>query len=94
MAATPPTASRARVLVVASDESVDWFRVITDLRRAGETYLRIARAVAVSESAVRLWAGGTEPRYRDGVALLLLWERVTGKTQECAPLVSRYSYRA
>lgn len=60
---------------------VDWFRVIVELERLGHSHERIAAECMRGKT----WAWAlknvpdTEPRYRDGVALLAFWSEQTGK---------------
>ncbi|WP_158785130.1 hypothetical protein [Pantoea sp. BAV 3049] len=76
---------------------VDWFRVITDLERAGMTQQAIARHLVAAKSSVIYWKQGSEPRYCDGERLIRLWELVTKKNQDELPFtrweVGRYRRR-
>lgn len=56
--------------------SVDWFRILADLRRAGLVQHDVAAALQVPRSRVRDWAAGMSPRYEDGRALIMLWRKV------------------
>jgi len=57
---------------------VDWFRVITDLQRHGVYADSIAKQIGVAKSTVQNWKIiETEPRHRDGEALLRIWRTVT-----------------
>ena len=51
-------------------EVVDWWRVITDLEKAGWTHERIGRELGVHKSTVTAWKRGVEPRHSDGARLL------------------------
>lgn len=55
--------------------SVDWFRILSDLRRAGMSQCAVARVLGVPRNRVKHWAVGKLPRYDDGRALLYLWRR-------------------
>lgn len=66
---------------------IDWFRLITDLERAGFTHTKIARQLVASKSTITYWKQGAEPRYCDGERLIRLWELVTRKTQDELPYV-------
>ena len=74
---------------------IDWFRLITDLERAGFTHDKIARQLVASRSSIFYWKTGSEPRYSDGERLIRLWALVTHKTQEDLPYVDyqRARYR-
>lgn len=52
----------------------DWFAVISDLERTGMTQREIGERISVSKSTVNSWKQYNEPRYRNGVALLTLWQ--------------------
>lgn len=62
-------------------KSVDWPRVIMDLRRMGYSSRRVHAACGVDEFVVRqLSCGATrEPLYSNGAALLKLWAEATRK---------------
>lgn len=60
---------------VTRKPTVDWFRILSDLRKVGMTQVHIARALQVTRRKVRGWADGCSPRYEDGRALLFLWRR-------------------
>jgi hypothetical protein len=62
-------------------QSVDWFRVIVDLRRNGYTHAAIGAALQVARTTVLQWQGGSRPRFEDGERLLTLFETVTGKSR-------------
>jgi len=82
-------------MTIASDEKIDWFRVIADLNSRGYTYTDIAVAVnGVTRNTVAYWRDGGTPKYEDGVCLLELWMQVKGESQECAPRIKRNSYLA
>ncbi|EXU75347.1 hypothetical protein BG55_11475 [Erwinia mallotivora] len=94
-----PATSFAAFLLNAqgAEMQVDWFRVITDLERAGFTHQRIARHLIAAKSTVMYSKNGSEPRYSDGERLIRLWELVTEKTQDDLPFtrweVGRYRRR-
>ena len=53
----------------------DWFRIISDLERAGWTHARIGKHHGVHPTTITAWKRGIEPRYSDGVKLLELHKR-------------------
>ncbi|EHL2774493.1 helix-turn-helix domain-containing protein [Salmonella enterica subsp. enterica serovar Hvittingfoss] len=59
----------------------DWFAIISDLERTGMTQREIAGCLGVSKSTVNSWKQYNEPRYRNGAALLAIWQhRIHQKT--------------
>lgn len=76
---------------------VDWFRVLSDLKRRGVSMREVARRLTVtlrgedsapvSEAHLRHYSNGGEPRFPVGLALLQLWIDVTGKTWGDVPLL-------
>ena len=72
---------------------VDWFRVICDLTRAGWSESRIAAAIHVPKSTLVGWKQGSEPRYRDGQALLDLWSKETHSFAASPPVLLPGDFR-
>lgn len=69
----------------------DWFRIIVDLERAGVSHESIGRYCG----RTKRWAAALkyeihrDPRYPDGVSLLELWAKSTGRAVTdvpCRPL--------
>ncbi len=81
-------------MLISEDECIDWFRIIIDLERSGYPHVAIGAAVGVSKRAVGGWKDGSKPRFEDGCRLIALWANVTGKGQESAPKVGKYSHHA
>lgn len=82
------------LIELAKDERIDWFRVITDLERAGYPHNAIAVYVGVGKRTVGGWKQGASPKTEDGLRLIGLWSLVTKNGRESAPRVKRHSFRA
>ena len=67
--------------------SVDWFRLLADLKRVGVSSYQIQRKIDVAQSTVLRWAGGSEPRHVDGEMLIAIWCEKTGKRRNELPRV-------
>jgi hypothetical protein len=69
-------------------KSVDWFRVVTDLQRAGVPMKEVARRmdIKLSEAMLRAYRAGSEPLYVRGEALIMFWVQHTGKSREQLPM--------
>jgi len=63
------------IVRVSRKPPVDWFRIMAELKRMGWSRITIGRVLCVPASRVRDWQYGSEPRYDDGRALLMLWRR-------------------
>jgi DNA-binding XRE family transcriptional regulator len=60
---------------------IDWFRVITDLQRAGMTHGQQAKEVGVSRRTIANWQQGLcEPSYSRGAGLLEIHRSVARST--------------
>ncbi len=81
-------------MLISEDECIDWFRIIIDLERSCYPHVAIGAAVGVSKRTVGGWKDGSKPRFEDGCRLIALWANVTGKGQESAPKVGKYSHHA
>lgn len=57
-------------------QKIDWFMIISDLKKAGVSGREIARRLNVSVSTVVMWKNGASPRYEKGVKLMQMWESV------------------
>ena len=78
-------------MTVATDEKINWFRVIVDLCNLhGYTHKSIAIAVGSEKNTVRGWKMGATPRYEDGERLIALWVQVTGHEITARPMQRRY----
>lgn len=71
------SASRARAFA-ATNQRVDWFRVIVALERKGHSSYSLAEATKVPRSTFGGWrCGDHEPSHHGGEALIALWMRET-----------------
>lgn len=78
---------------------IDWFRVFADLNRVGVSTRHAAHLIGVSKATVTAYAANlTQPRWREGEAIVLLWCERTGKLREEVPTLDvcppRYRRRA
>ena len=53
----------------------DWFRVLRDLKAAGQSYHAVARRVGRNPTTVQAWAEGVEPKESDARMVLALYAR-------------------
>lgn len=58
---------------------IDWFVIISDLKRAGISGREIARRLNVSASTVVMWTQGSSPSYEKGAELMDMWESIVKK---------------
>lgn len=58
---------------------VDWFRVITDLSRAGHSPNAVSDSIGVARTTLIGWKQGAEPRYTEGERLVAYWCKALGK---------------
>lgn len=58
---------------------INWFVIISDLKRAGISGREIARRLDVSVSTVVMWKQGSSPSYEKGAELLNMWEGIVKK---------------
>jgi len=71
---------------LTGSRSVDWFRVLTDLDRAGVRLPAVAETIGVPyPTLVSIRNGGGEPLYRNGSAILGLWCSVLQRTASDVP---------
>ncbi|OXJ16000.1 hypothetical protein [Burkholderia sp. HI2500] len=71
-------------------QSVDWFRVLEDVRRADFTLAEIAQYTQIPRTTLLGYRNlGAEPKHYAGVTLLKLWAQVTGNAPDQAPTVQR-----
>lgn len=65
---------------------VDWFQVLTDLRRHGLPSLHVSRTIGVPHSTVIGWKNeGAEPKFADGERLVDLWIGITQRNRHQLP---------
>lgn len=72
---------------------VDWFRLMSELKRGGWSLRAMASATRISKPVlVGLRNAGAEPKHVAGEALIALWCRVTGLARDKVPM-STEEYR-
>ncbi|KVF08978.1 MULTISPECIES: hypothetical protein [Burkholderia] len=70
--------------------SVDWFRVLEDVRRADFTLAEIAQYTRIPRTTLLGYRNlGAEPKHYAGQTLLKLWAQVTGRQPDEAPTLQR-----
>lgn len=75
-------------------DRVDWFRVLTDLRRSGMALPLISAVVLLSKTKLLdLRNLGAEPKHAPGERLLALWMRQTGLPREGIPKLSQQYFK-
>lgn len=72
-----------------STDDIDWFRIVSDLQRRDYSLRKTCRTLNRSAMTVHGWANGTEPRHRDGEALIRLWCEATGNVRDSAPRIGQ-----
>lgn len=70
------------------DKRVDWFKVITQLVRAGYSPHVVSSAIGVPRSTLIGWKQGAEPRYTEGERLVTLWCQVMRRDRSKLPMVA------
>lgn len=71
---------------VIQSVKVDWFRVLTDLTRAGCSLQQIADELDISKSTLLGWKQGASPRHHSGEALIELWCRIKERDRSDLPV--------
>lgn len=74
--------------VPQADRRVDWFKVITQLSRAGLSPHAVSDAIGVPRSTLIGWKQGAEPRYTEGERLVSLWCRTLSRDRSKLPMVA------
>jgi hypothetical protein len=77
----------------ADDLRVDWFRLITDLNRAGHSTRRFADNLGIARTTIEGWKAGSEPKHADGERLIALWCERMGRGREHLPRTSEFDFR-
>ncbi|MDF7671150.1 hypothetical protein PT276_08100 [Orbaceae bacterium ESL0721] len=54
---------------------VDWFQIISDLKKRGISGREVSRRLGMSVAAVDSWKRGSSPSYEAGAMLIALWEK-------------------
>jgi len=67
---------------------VDWFKVITQLSRAGYSPHVVSDAIGVPRSTLIGWKQGAEPRYTEGERLVSLWCLSMDRDRSKLPMVA------
>lgn len=72
---------------VLNIQKIDWFRVLSDISRAGYSLQKIAYELDVATSTLVGWKQGAVPRHHTGEALIAIWMRITGLEREQLPVL-------
>ena len=74
------------VTIAPERTHIDWRSIVGELRARGLTQSAIAGRLSVGRATLYGWTDdGAEPRFGDGVRLLALWCRYTGREAAEAP---------
>ena len=74
--------------VPQADRRVDWFKVITQLSRAGLSPHMVSDSIGVPRSTLIGWKQGAEPRYTEGERLVSLWCQAMRRDRSKLPMVA------
>lgn len=73
-------------LTLDKNELIDWFRVITDIERAGIPTRKLAEALDIPPSTMMGWKlDQCRPRFEEALRVLNAWCKVTRKRFDAAP---------
>lgn len=67
---------------------IDWFRVFTDLDRAGYSLRMVSATLNLPHETLRAQRDGCEPRYQTGEAITALWCRVKQRPLDDLPRIN------
>lgn len=76
--------------VPSLDTRIDWFKVLTDLCRDGESLYTLARLTSIPRTSLQNYRNGVEPTHAVGMCLLAHWSAKTGRPGAEAPMTTRY----
>ncbi len=65
---------------------VNWFRLLTDLKRAGLSMYAVADLTGIPRTTISNYQNGGEPKHYNGEALVELWLQTIDCTRERLPL--------
>jgi hypothetical protein len=74
---------------ITPTESIDWFRILTDLCADGGSLYQVSRITSIPRSSLQSYKQGVEPSHSIGMCLLRLWSISTGKDRDEAPTIER-----
>lgn len=77
------------LMKIDPQESLDFFRIVTDLCSDGGTLAKLSAMTSIPLSSLGAYKNGTEPTFSVGLCLLRHWEIKTGKTRDQAPMIRR-----
>lgn len=80
-------------MAIRADITVDWWRIIVDLHRAGMTIRKIANQLGVGRNKVNRWKNeGVNPDWIEGGRLMTLWVKQGGDLERIPLLGSGHPY--
>jgi len=82
-------------MLLAPNQTVHWFRVLTDLRMSGLSLDAIGKRIGgVPRERISGWLNiGCQPRHDDGERLIVLWEDLMHLDRSDVPVVDRNDWR-
>ncbi len=69
--------------------TVDWFRLLCDLKRFDFSHNDIFRITSIPIGTLAGYKQGAEPRHTDGEKLIKLWCAVTGGSRDDLPKIKK-----
>ena len=82
-------------MTTATEQRVDWFRLLADLKRLGFSLRSLPEHVHIPYETMRDWANkGHEPRHSDGERLIAFWQTVMNRPRESVPMIDPHDFRA
>lgn len=78
---------------MAEDSTIDWLRVMCDLKYRGYTMERIAQWTQIPVGTLKGYRQGAEPLHSRGQRILAMWAHVTGRQVVDAPKARKMYFR-
>lgn len=72
---------------IAKETTIDFARLLRQLRNMGYDVNQIAMRANLSVSAIRNYASGTMPLHPNGERIIALWCDIAGKTRADCPTI-------
>ena len=70
-----------------TDQRIDWFRILADLKRLGFSQYAVAEKTGIARETVRDWFCRTkEPRHSAGERLIAFWMAEMERPRESLPM--------
>jgi len=75
------------MIMLGDNERVDWFRIITDIKRDGVSMKELSQSTGIAEGTIKGWQlSGSRPNYECACKVLIFWSELCEQSFDKIPI--------